>query len=73
MCFGKSKNQLGGDELAKSQEIDKMIRNDQRKLNKEIKLLLLGPFSCALELWQAAARLKICFSRYIELTLSLTD
>ncbi|KAI9717660.1 MAG: hypothetical protein M1812_004605 [Candelaria pacifica] len=42
MCFGKSKNQLGGDELAKSQEIDKMIRNDQRKLSKEIKLLLLA-------------------------------
>ncbi|KAI9760116.1 MAG: G-Protein alpha subunit [Candelina submexicana] len=44
MCFGKSKNQLGGDELAKSQEIDKMIRNDQRKLSKEIKLLLLGMY-----------------------------
>ncbi|KAI9697781.1 MAG: hypothetical protein M1836_004457 [Candelina mexicana] len=44
MCFGKSKSQLGGDELAKSQEIDKMIRNDQRKLSKEIKLLLLGMY-----------------------------
>lgn len=41
MCFGGR----GGDneaEAARSRELDKMIRQDEKRMAKEVKLLLLG-------------------------------
>lgn len=42
MCFGSRDN--GGDEAgaARSRELDKAIRADEKRLSKEVKLLLLG-------------------------------
>ncbi|KAI1438508.1 G protein alpha subunit [Xylaria sp. CBS 124048] len=40
MCFGSRKKEEAGD--ARSRELDKMIRQDERRLSKEVKLLLLG-------------------------------
>lgn len=42
MCFG-SKDQVGDDEGArKNAEIDKMLREDKKRVQREIKILLLG-------------------------------
>ena len=42
MCFGG--REKGGDEAgaARSRELDKIIRADEKKMSKEVKLLLLG-------------------------------
>ena len=44
MCFGKKQGAFGVSniELQKSEEIDKMIRKDRKRMKKEIKILLLG-------------------------------
>jgi hypothetical protein len=39
MCFGSRKSDSGD---ARSRELDRMIRQDERRLAKEVKLLLLG-------------------------------
>ena len=39
MCFGDRKHEAGE---ARSRELDKVIRNDEKRLSKEVKLLLLG-------------------------------
>lgn len=41
MCFGKRD---GEDEagVARSRELDKIIRADEKRMSKEVKLLLLG-------------------------------
>lgn len=40
MCFGSRK---GGDSGAlRSRELDRMIRQDEKRMAKEVKLLLLG-------------------------------
>lgn len=41
MCFG-SRTKEGGDNVARSRELDKIIRQDEKRLSKEVKLLLLG-------------------------------
>jgi guanine nucleotide-binding protein subunit alpha len=42
MCFGgRDKDEAGG---ARSREIDKVIRQDEKKMSKEVKLLLLGTY-----------------------------
>lgn len=40
MCFGSRDKGDGG--LARSRDIDKQIRQDEKKMSKEVKLLLLG-------------------------------
>jgi len=44
MCFGSREK---GDEtgVARSRELDKVIRADEKRMAKEVKLLLLGRFS----------------------------
>jgi guanine nucleotide-binding protein subunit alpha len=45
MCFGsRDKNDDTG--VARSRELDKMIRADEKRLSKEVKLLLLGTDRC---------------------------
>lgn len=42
MCFGgRDKDEAGA---SRSREIDKTIRADEKKMSKEVKLLLLGMF-----------------------------
>ena len=41
MCFGSSSNKEDP-EVKKSKEIEKQLREDQKKMAKEVKLLLLG-------------------------------
>jgi hypothetical protein len=43
MCFGS--REKGDSGMARSREIDKGIRQDEKRLAKEVKLLLLGAFS----------------------------
>jgi guanine nucleotide-binding protein subunit alpha, other len=43
MCFGSSADR-DDVEGAKSREIDKLIRQDEKKMAREVKLLLLGEF-----------------------------
>lgn len=57
MCFGSRKTDEAG--LAKSRELDKQIRQDEKRLAKEVKLLLLGMFapsccSCSHQLVQTS-------------------
>lgn len=57
MCFGSRKTDEAG--LAKSRELDKQIRQDEKRLAKEVKLLLLGMLassccSCSHQLVQAS-------------------
>jgi hypothetical protein len=40
MCIGRRKDGDGG--LARSRDIDKQIRQDEKRMSKEVKLLLLG-------------------------------
>lgn len=40
MCFGNANKE--DPEAKKSREIEKQLREDQRKMQKEVKLLLLG-------------------------------
>lgn len=40
MCFGSREKGDGG--LARSRDIDKQLRQDEKKMAKEVKLLLLG-------------------------------
>lgn len=40
MCFGSREKGDGG--LARSREIEKQLRQDEKRLAKEVKLLLLG-------------------------------
>jgi guanine nucleotide-binding protein subunit alpha len=41
MCFGgREKNDETG--VARSRELDKIIRADEKRMSKEVKLLLLG-------------------------------
>lgn len=44
MCFGSRKSDSGE---AHSRDLDRIIRQDERRLAKEVKLLLLGEF-CSL-------------------------
>lgn len=39
MCFGSRK---GDGDAARSRELDRMIRQDEKRMSKEVKLLLLG-------------------------------
>jgi guanine nucleotide-binding protein subunit alpha len=39
MCFGDRKEESG---TARSRELDKIIRSDEKRLSREVKLLLLG-------------------------------
>ena len=39
MCFGSRK---GDGDAARSRELDRMIRQDEKRMAKEVKLLLLG-------------------------------
>lgn len=39
MCFGSRKDDSGE---ARSRELDRVIRQDEKKMSKEVKLLLLG-------------------------------
>lgn len=41
MCFGNTNNKDDPD-AKKSREIEKQLREDQRRMQKEVKLLLLG-------------------------------
>ncbi|KAF2858200.1 hypothetical protein K470DRAFT_260027 [Piedraia hortae CBS 480.64] len=43
MCFGFSRWQDA--ETKKSKEIEKQLRDEQRKMQKEVKILLLGMFA----------------------------
>lgn len=45
MCFGSRKDADGGG--ARSRDIDKQLRQDEKRLSKEVKLLLLGTFLCS--------------------------
>jgi guanine nucleotide-binding protein subunit alpha len=40
MCFGSRKD--GDTGVARSREIDKQIRQDEKRMTREVKLLLLG-------------------------------
>ena len=40
MCFGSRKGDEAGDN--RSRELDKIIRQDEKRMSKEVKLLLLG-------------------------------
>jgi guanine nucleotide-binding protein subunit alpha, other len=51
MCFGSREKSDSG--MARSREIDKGIRQDEKRLAKEVKLLLLGAFSLS----RAASRI----------------
>jgi len=42
MCFGKRDKDNGG--MSRSRELDKIIRQDEKRMAKEVKLLLLGRF-----------------------------
>jgi guanine nucleotide-binding protein subunit alpha len=42
MCFGGSVDREDVEEANKSREIDKLIRQDEKKMAREVKLLLLG-------------------------------
>ncbi len=42
MCFGSSGDKEDQDGAAKSREIDKQIRSDEKRATREVKLLLLG-------------------------------
>lgn len=42
MCFSGGKDKDAEDGVAKSREIEKLIRADEKKAAKEVKLLLLG-------------------------------
>ena len=42
MCFGNGNKE--DPELKKSREIEKQLREDQKRMAKEVKLLLLGIF-----------------------------
>lgn len=45
MCFGsRDKTDNGG---TRSRELDKMIRQDEKRMSKEVKLLLLGTLNSA--------------------------
>lgn len=45
MCFGSRK---GDGDAARSREFDRMIRQDEKRMAKEVKLLLLGKESASL-------------------------
>lgn len=40
MCFGS--RDKDGDSAAKSRDIDRLIKQEEKRLSKEVKLLLLG-------------------------------
>lgn len=40
MCFGSRKNEEEG--MNRSRELDKVIRQDEKRMQREVKLLLLG-------------------------------
>jgi guanine nucleotide-binding protein subunit alpha, other len=42
MCFGGSADREDVEGANKSREIDKLIRQDEKKMAREVKLLLLG-------------------------------
>lgn len=42
MCFGGGNDDGDQEAMAKNKEIDKMIRADEKKASREVKLLLLG-------------------------------
>lgn len=42
MCFGSRKTDDAG--MTRSRELDKMIRADEKRMSKEVKLLLLGAY-----------------------------
>ena len=42
MCFGNASDEEHRREMARTREIDNLIRRDEKKKNNEIKLLLLG-------------------------------
>lgn len=42
MCFGS--RDKDADDAARSRDIDKQIRQDEKRLSKEVKLLLLGEY-----------------------------
>lgn len=42
MCFGGSADRDDVEGANKSREIDKLIRQDEKKMAREVKLLLLG-------------------------------
>ena len=44
MCFGSRK---GDGDAARSRELDRMIRQDEKRMAKEVKLLLLGKESAS--------------------------
>lgn len=43
MCFGGRSKDDGG--AARSRDLDRLIRQDEKKMSKEVKLLLLGTLS----------------------------
>lgn len=45
MCFGGGNDDGDQEAMAKNKEIDKMIRADEKKASREVKLLLLGEHS----------------------------
>lgn len=45
MCFGSRK---GDGDAARSRELDRVIRQDEKRMAKEVKLLLLGKESASL-------------------------
>lgn len=48
MCFGSGNKE--DPDSKKSKEIEKQLREDQRRLAKEVKLLLLGMMPCLFSL-----------------------
>lgn len=58
MCFGAREK---GDEAgaARSRELDKIIRADEKKMSKEVKLLLLGTDASARSIALSAAILTV--------------
>lgn len=44
MCFG-GRNKVDEEGAAKSRELDKIIRADEKRMQREVKLLLLGTHS----------------------------
>ena len=48
ICFGGSSKQKENPETKRHREIEKQLREDEKKMQREVKLLLLGIFNCTL-------------------------
>jgi guanine nucleotide-binding protein subunit alpha len=60
MCFGGSADKEDVEGANKSREIDKLIRQDEKKMSREVKLLLLGEPCFPLKRTPTILRLSSC-------------